>query len=68
MWNDGECEFDVDENHAEEEDGEGKEGGECCEERDGDCEDEEEGEDYAIDGVENCHGFMLLTSVHYLEE
>lgn len=68
MWNDGEREFDVDEDHAEEEDGEGEEGGECCEESDGDCEDEEEREDYAVDGVEKCHGFMLLTSVHYLEE
>ena len=45
MGDNSEREFDVDESYAEEEDREGDCGREGCEDGDGDCEDEEEGED-----------------------
>lgn len=55
MGDNSEREFDVDESYAEEEDREGDCGREGCEDGDGDCEDEEEGEDYAVEGIEECH-------------
>lgn len=58
VWYDGDCELDVDECYAEEEDGEGDEGREGCEDGDGDCKDPEEGKDDEDDWIEESHDFF----------
>jgi len=55
VGDDGDGKLDINEDYSEGEDGECECGGDGCEDGDGDCEDEKKREDYAVDGVEECH-------------
>jgi hypothetical protein len=64
----GQGQFDVDENYSECKDGEGEEGGHAGEEGDGDCGDDEEGEDEAVDWIEEHHFLFDVSSVMSVEQ
>ena len=52
----GKGELDVYQDYAEDEDGKGECCGKGCEDGEGEGKDEEEGYDYGVDWIEECHG------------
>jgi len=70
VWDDGESKLDVDNDDSKAEDAESESGSNGCEYRNGNCKNEEKGQDYGVEGAEQLHGSlqMLKMSSHIYEK